>query len=339
MKPGTKIVISSILIIIIIISSIFGVRILLKYFTTYSFDSEWAFEITRINELRELGFSGSNVTVGIVDTGIDINHPDLSSVTVTYWHDYINNQSMPYDDNGHGTHTAGIIAGKGRMNGVSPDVKLIVAKALRGDGTGDDDVVADAINFCVDPNNDGDFSDGSDVICLSLGGKKLPVLGTESEKACKNAVNRGVFVVAAAGNDYPNRDVSAPGTVEYVISVGAVDENKNIASFSSKGWNVFRDDPDKKPELVAPGVNILSTWKDGEYAYCSGTSQAAPFVAGTVALFLDAYPQYRHNSSAVHLFKNVFMDTAEKCGEQNTPHDDRYGYGLVQAYDAYVALK
>lgn len=339
MKVATKIVISFILIIIIIIASIFGVRILLKYFTIPQPSSEWASEIIQVNELKNLGFSGLNVTVGIVDTGIDIDHPDLSGVTITYWHDYINDQPAPYDDNGHGTHIAGIIAGKGVMKGVSPDVKLIVTKALKGNGSGDDDVVAEAINFCVDPNNDGDFSDGSDVICLSLGGKKLPVLGTASEKACENAVNNGVFVVAAAGNEYPNHDVSSPGTSEYAISVGAVDENKNIASFSSKGWNVFRDDPDKKPELVAPGVNIFSAWKDGEYAYCSGTSQAAPFVAGAIALLLDVYPQYKHNSSAVHLFKNVFMETAEKCDEQNVPHDDRYGYGLIQAYDAYLALK
>jgi serine protease AprX len=347
MNKKLDIILSVILVVLIIIALVLCTELLLKYILKpYFYEvtrSEWAFSYTQVTALNKLGYLGKNVTIGIIDTGISLEHPDLSSINVIAWYDFINNREEPYDDNGHGTHIAGILAANGKLKGIAPSAKLIIAKALRGDGTGEDEVIASAIRFCMDPNSDDNFTDAADIICLSLGGRKIPALGTKSENACKEAVGRGIFVVAAAGNDYPNRDVATPGTVELVISVGAIDKTKTIASFSSKGWNIFRDHPNEKPELVAPGVSIVSTWSPDYYTLCSGTSQAAPFVAGAIALVLDAYPQYQqeytNNSTKVVKLKLLLASTAEKLDNQAEPHDNRYGYGLVNALGLYKALQ
>lgn len=308
--------------------------------------SEWAFEITQIKDLNDEGYYGEGVVIGIVDSGIDPEHPDLDHINITAWKDYVNDSPSPYDDNGHGTHIAGIIAAQGKIDGVAPKVKMVVVKAISSSGSGTDSDVADGIRFCVD--------NGADVICLSLGGRaRFLNLGDETANACEYAIDQGVFVVAAAGNDGENDDgdVASPATVDDVIAVGAIDEDKVIASFSSKGDNDGilpipwddRKDPDKKPELVAPGVEIVSTWIDKEYRIGSGTSQATAFVAGGIVLLLDANPEYQGggaggSANTITQFKNVFMNTAEKCSGQNTPHDDHYGYGLIKVEDAEKAL-
>lgn len=310
--------------------------------------SEWAFEITQINKMNTLGFDGDNVVVGIVDTGIDPTHDDLDHLEIIAWRDFVNGRSEPYDDNGHGTHIAGIIAGKGKIDGVAPRVKLVVAKALDSEGRGNDDIVGRAIDFVV--------QNGADVICLSLGGDPSPLnLGDDSVEAANNAVDKGIFVVAAAGNDGPNNDdVSSPATAEMVIAVGAIDDDKSIADFSSRGDNDGkfpripnppdndRQDPNKKPEVVAPGVSIVSTYVHNSYATASGTSQSTAFVTGIIALLLDAKANYQHEynkgEETVYDLKEILMDTSEKLDNQVQPHDDRYGYGLIQAYNAYVMM-
>lgn len=314
--------------------------------------TEWAFIITQINEMNDMGFYGSNVTIGIVDTGIDVNHSALQHLSVV-WKDYVNNESVPYDDNGHGTHIAGIISARGELNGTAPEANLIVVKALDEDGKGSDRTVAEAIYFCMDPDQDGNMSDGADIISLSIGGFDWPFIGDfmgdASNKACQAAIDMGIVVVVAAGNNGPhNSDVSPPATVPLTIAVGAIDHNKNIAEWSSRGDNDGlpflsfddRNDPNKKPEVVAPGVGIISTYKDGFYANLSGTSIAVPFVTGIIALLLEGCPQLKHkDASAVEHLKMVLKDTAEKLEGQKTPHDRYYGYGLIQSYDAFLALE
>ncbi|UCE74619.1 MAG: S8 family serine peptidase [Methanomassiliicoccales archaeon] len=310
--------------------------------------TEWAFEITQVDDINEDGYDGDGVVIGIVDSGIDITHPDLDHINISAWMDYVNGRPEPYDDNGHGTHIAGIIAANGEIEGIAPKVKMVVVKAISASGSGSGSDVASGIDFCVE--------NGADVICLSLGGRaRFLNLGDETATACEDAIDQGVFVVAAAGNDGedPNdNDVASPATVDEVIAVGAIDENKHIASFSSKGDNDGilpiaiddRRDPDKKPELVAPGVEIVSTWTNGEYVIASGTSQATAFVAGGIVLLLDAHPESQRegggggSSSTITHFKEVFMDTAEKCPGQDTPHDDHYGYGLINVENAEGAL-
>jgi subtilisin family serine protease len=314
--------------------------------------TEWAFKITEIKDLNEKDFFGEGVIIGIVDSGIDISHPDLDHINVTAWADYVNGGSEPYDDNGHGTHIAGIIAALGEIKGIAPKVDMVVVKAISSSGSGSDSDVAEGIRFAVD--------NGADVICLSLGGQpRFLNLGDETAQACNEAVDQGVYVVAAAGNDGDDGDdgdVASPAIVERVIAVGAVDEDENIASFSSIGdndgeipglqwWDLTEtDDPHKKPELGAPGIEIVSTFLDDGYATANGTSQATAFVAGGIVLLLEAHPEYQREGGlggdpdTVILMKDIFMNTAKENPNQNSPHDDHYGYGLVQFEDAEIAM-
>jgi subtilisin family serine protease len=309
--------------------------------------TEWAFEVTQIKDMNKDDYKGEGIVVGIVDTGIDPSHPDLDHINITGWMDNVNSRAEPYDDQGHGTHIAGIIAAQGEIDGVAPDVKLVVVKAISSGGSGSDSDVADGIDYCVEK--------GADVICLSLGGMaRLLNIGDSTAAACEDAIDAGVYVVAAAGNDGEDDDgdVSSPAVVDGVIAVGAIDEDKRLASFSSIGDNDGilpfpiddREDPDKKPELVAPGVDIVSTYLEEGYATASGTSQATAFVAGCIAILLDADSHYKRDggsggdSDAITQVKNALMNSAEKLSGQDTPHDDHYGYGLIKIKDTEARL-
>lgn len=320
-------------------------------------ESDWALGMTGIAALQGQGLTGAGVKVAIIDTGIDPGHPEFKGLRAT-WRDFVNGQAQPYDDSavGHGTHVAGIIIAQGdlvqglmngvKLKGAAPKVDLIIAKAVAGDGEGRDQDVAAAVSFAV--------AQGAHVIVMSLGGDPgLLLVGTDTENAVANAVSRGIVVVAAAGNkrngQEQNDDVASPASVEGVIAVGAVDRDKRIGSFSYQGSDGCtigplgcRRDPHKKPELVAPGVQILSTAKDQRYAIADGTSQATPFVGAAVALLLEAKPQYKAGGSkggsraAVDAIKMALAQSAEKIGplggQQGTlSHDELYGYGLLRA--------
>lgn len=318
--------------------------------------SEWAFRMTQITTLEGDGLTGEGITVGIVDSGIDPSHPSLDHVDIVAWRDYVGGGEEPYDDSGHGTHVAGIIAASGGtgdffsgadLDGIAPDVSLVVVKAC-GPEQCDSQAVANGIDFAV--------AQGVDILTLSLGGRQVIFdFGDAPVKAVERAVNRGVYVVAAAGNAGTDHgDVESPSSFRGAIAVGAVDRDGRVASFSSRGSesanegtrlptgnNVGgRPDPHKKPEIVAPGVEVLSSWKDGTYATASGTSQAAPFVAGALALILEDEPQWKRTGSrggtsgAVTAVKSALTETARALDGQEQPHDTAAGYGLLQAADA-----
>ncbi|MBW3584123.1 MAG: S8 family serine peptidase [Euryarchaeota archaeon] len=320
----------------------------------------WAYSVTQIDELESKGLTGKGVIVGIIDTGIDPDHPSLDHIDIVAWRDYVGNQEKPYDDSGHGTHIAGIIAARGGggdwfsgadLEGVAPAVKLIVVKAC---GAEECSVagVKDGIAWAA--------AQGADIITLSLGGRQTFLnLGDESIQAVQNAAKQGVYVVAAAGNAGDDHgDVESPSSARLAIAVGAVDKRLQVADFSSRGSQSSnqgtstplggvggREDPHKKPELVAPGVDILSAWKGGQYAEASGTSQAAPFVAGTLALLLEAHPEWKRSGSrndgesSVTTMKSVLTKSAKTLEGQRTPHDNAAGYGLLQAERALERLK
>ena len=311
--------------------------------------TDWAFHETQIEDMNDRGLKGNGIKIGIIDTGVNIAHPDLKDMNVIAWRDFINEEPDPYDDKGHGTHVAGLIGADGDITGGAPKADFIIAKALDNEGDGDDGTVANAIDWCVDQ--------GADVICLSLGGEVvIPRIGEQSGLAARDAVSRGVMVVASAGNDgkegEDDGDVSRPATVDGVIAVGAVDKDLKIAPFSSTGDNDGilpialddRTDPDKKPEVVAPGVKIRSTYLESSYASMSGTSQAVPFVVSGIVLMLEEHPEYKRDganggdSDAVEKIKEAIMKGAYKLPGQDVPHDDHYGYGLFRAADssAYI---
>ncbi len=254
--------------------------------------------------------TGADVTVCVVDTGIDKDHPDLqanivggknfaakgAAVDPTQWD----------DDNGHGTHVAGTIAALDNsvgVVGVAPQASLLAAKVLDRRGSGYlSDVVA-GVDYCV--------QSGADVVSMSL--------GTSSDvqtmhDAVDAAYAAGVLLVAAAGNDYGGA-VSYPAAYDSVIAVSATDSSDNLASFSSVGPEV---------ELAAPGVSVLSTYKGGSYATLSGTSMATPHVSGVVALAIQANPLLS-NAEVRALLQN----TADDLGAAGK--DNWFGYGLVDA--------
>ena len=288
------------------------------------------------------GLDGTGVRVCIVDSGIDTSHKDLSGINLVAWRDFVNNQEQPYDDQGHGTSMAGILVADGWMKGVAPEVELVVAKALSGNGTGDDGIVADAIDWCVDQ--------GSHIISLSLGGAPgllpfNPFGGRDSSDAADDAIDQGIVVIAAAGNDGgpdDDGDVAHPSSERLVISVGGHTEDGSHWSGSSTGDNngnllpliLPRQDPHKKPEVVAPAEGVPVVNNDGTWSIVDGTSAATVFVTGAIALLLEAQPSLAGNetsgsSANVIQIKQALMDTAKPQPGQDG-HDDDYGYGMLQ---------
>ncbi len=287
-------------------------------------------------------YDGSGVKVCIVDSGIDTSHPDLSDMNLVQWRDFVNNQAEPYDDQGHGTSMAGILVSNGWMKGVAPEVDLYVAKALTGNGSGNDGDVAEAIDWCVEQ--------GVNIISLSLGGAPglipfNPFSGRDSGDAAEDAADQGIVVIAAAGNDGgpdDDGDVAHPSSERLVISVGGVTQDGSHWSGSSIGdnnGNLFpiilpRQDPHKKPEIVAPAEGVPVVNNQGTWSIVDGTSAATVFVTGAIALLLEAQPNLAGNNSSnssdnVVQIKQAIMDSSKPLPSQDG-HDDNYGYGMLQ---------
>ncbi|HEX7150863.1 MAG TPA: S8 family serine peptidase [Thermoanaerobaculia bacterium] len=227
------------------------------------------------------GSRGSGQTVAIIDTGIDYEHPALQGRVIGGF-DFVNSDDDPMDDNGHGTHVAGIVAA------VAPDAKLLAYKVLNDAGAGNDSDVIAAIELAMDPNQDGDLSDRADVINLSLGRQGLP--DDAAVTAVENAIFFGAVVVVAAGNDSNFFMIGSPGLAPSAITVGAIDREHRLAPFSSKGPS-----PQSlllKPEVVAPGTQIVSAKLGGGEIAHSGTSMATPHVAGVAALLRAIHPTW-----------------------------------------------
>jgi len=271
-------------------------------------DVPWG--ITRIGAplIHAAGNTGTGVKVAIIDTGIDYTHPDLAT-NYAGGYDFVNDDTDPMDDNGHGTHCAGTVAAVNNSEGVigvAPGVSLYGLKMLDAGGEGDlSDGIA-ALEWCVD--ND------IDVVSMSWGASDEP-LSEALREACASAYANGLVLVAAAGNDGPGTDtVNQPAYFDSVIAVAAVDQTDSWAFFSSTGPAV---------EVAAPGVDIMSTWPSSGYESYEGTSMACPHVSGVVALVIASGIT---DPAAV---RERIQQTAQDLG---TPGRDEYfGYGLVRA--------
>jgi len=321
-----------------------------------SASNDWALEMTQVDQLQERNLSGEGVRVALVDSGVDADHREHEDVTVR-WKDFVNGQSEPYDDDGHGTHVSGLVVAQGAgglnspdVQGVAPGADLYHAKAIKAADDSSASDVADGVDWAV--------RNGADVLVLSLGERPgLISINNDLRNSVQRAVDAGVVVVAAAGNaaegeSGENCEVSSPADMKGVIAVGAVDRNASIAKFSCQGNQgqgplgiQERQDPNKKPELTAPGVQLLGPWPsrtcagraEAKYCILSGTSQAAPIVGGIVALILEENPDLqRQDRETVTEIKSALTETADKQGFSG--HDDHYGYGIVQAADALDRL-
>ncbi|HOY23638.1 MAG TPA: S8 family serine peptidase [Cellvibrio sp.] len=268
------------------------------------------------NMKDESGFSvtGRGIKVAILDTGIDYTHPDLggcvgASCKVRLGRSFVDGK--PSDDfmdrHGHGTHVAGIVAANGTLKGVAPDALLYAFKVLDDTGFGQDSGIIAAMEKAVDPDGDPTTDDGADVINMSLGG--YGVANSPLSEAANTAMNAGVMVVVAAGNSGSSYNtIGSPGNAEKVLTVGATDKQGKIAFFSSRGPVVGAGYV--KPEVLAPGTDINSLKPGNSYTLLSGTSMAAPHVAGAAALML----QLRANIKPEDI-KSLLMTSARGIGE------------------------
>ena len=256
-----------------------------------------------------LGSRGRGVTVAIIDTGIDYMHPALGGgfgptfKVIGGW-DFVNNDADPFDDAGHGTHVAGIVAGQSDIiTGVAPEASLIAYKVLGANGSGRDSNVIAAIERAADPNGDGNTSDHVDVANLSLGGNGNP--DDPASVAIDNATAAGVTFAIAAGNSGAFHRIASPGTARSAITVGASDLTDKITSFSSRGPNTRS--LAIKPDVVAPGLAILSSYPGNRYATLSGTSMATPHVAGAAALLKSLHHDWTPAQVKLALMNNATL--------------------------------
>ena len=296
---------------------------------------------------QQLGYDGAGIGVAVIDSGVTAWHDDLADPNapttqrVDQFVDFVGGQTQPYDDYGHGTHVAGIIAGNGAdsngaRTGIAPKARLVVLKVLDEDGRGRISDVIAAIDYAVAHKSEFNIR----VINMSIGAGVYESYNTDLlTLAAKRAVEAGIVVVAAAGNHGRNDEgviqhgaISAPGNAPWVITVGAASHmgttsraDDTMAAFSSRGPTAY--DHAAKPDLAAPGVGIYSLSSPGSTLYdrwadyllpgaagapdlpylsLSGTSQAAPVVAGTVALMLQANPSLTPNA-----VKAILQYTAE----------------------------
>ncbi len=268
----------------------------------------WGVERIGAGSAHQAAITGGGARVCVIDSGIDCNHPDLQGRcdAAASW-DFVNGDSDPFDDYGHGTHVAGIIAANDNgfgVVGVAPGARIIALKILDSSGRGSFIDAASAIDRCVEY--------GGRITNNSYGGPLNP--GSFIQQVFDNAYAAGVVHIASAGNG--GGSVDYPARYDSVIAISATD-SANQAAGSSVGPEV---------ELAAPGVNIKSTIPGGGYAWLTGSSFAAPHVAGAAALVLA------NGVTSPAQIRQRLTSTALDLGPSG--RDWQFGYGLVQAYRA-----
>lgn len=249
----------------------------------------------------------ANVVIAVLDTGIELSHPDLSANIASGGWDFIDNDATPEDANGHGTHVSGIIAAQGNnfsaVSGILWRAKILALKVC-GSGGCPFTAIADALHFAA--NN------GARVINMSLGG---PSGSSLLEEAVNDASAAGCVVVAAAGNS-GTESPSYPAFYSNVIAVSATDHRDVLASFSQRGSWV---------DISAPGDNILSTYLGGSTALLSGTSMASPMVAGAAGLIFSLQPSLTAAEVRLRL-----TSSAANIDAQNPGLSGKLGAGRLQ---------
>lgn len=270
---------------------------------------QWNLPLIHADEAWEVTPGKEDIVIAVVDTGVDLLHQDFQGKLVDGYNVVADNDN-PQDDNGHGTHVAGIISAKTNntlgIAGVAWFNKIMPIKAMGGDGTGSSFDIAKGIRWAADH--------GARVINMSVGNYNHSAILHE---AVQYAYNKGIVLVAASGND--NTDQSSyPAVYPEVISVAAVDDRSERANFSNYGNYI---------EVAAPGVDIPSTFLDNEYAALSGTSMACPHVAGLAGLILSANPEL-----GVEDVRDIIQKSSMDLGP--TGWDTQYGHGLINVAQA-----
>lgn len=274
-----------------------------------------------------LGLTGKGIGVAILDTGIFL-HQDFEN-RVTAFTDLVRHRIEPYDDNGHGTHIAGIIGGAGlesggRYHGVAPECSLICLKVLDHKGNGYASDVLGGLKWIRDHKEEF----GIRVVNISVGslGKKSMSENSALVKGVDAAWDAGLVVVVAAGNNGPGqRTITTPGISRKVITVGCSDDYKEVDVAGNKMIDYSGRGPTSacilKPDIVAPGSNIVScAGRKGGYTRKSGTSMSTPLVSGAIALLLEKYPEMTN--------LDVKLRLREKAVDLGLPRNQQ-GWGLL----------
>ena len=283
------------------------------------------FQVDRLSQDAQ----GSAITVAVLDTGVSVNGYDTPD-NMTAGYDFIDNDSDPSDFHGHGTHVAGTVAQATNNNvgarGVAPNSIIMPVKVLDDDGFGYSYQIADGITFAVDR--------GADVINMSLGSPQSTAV---ESSAVAYAISNGVAVIAATGNEGNSNTILFPAAYDGVVSVGSVGLDNIVTAYSNKGPEMMFTAPggDFYDDYNADGYvdGILQETINGgvfNYYFYEGTSMAAPHVAGGYAALMSA------GFTATQV-TDAFINTAIDMG--STGWDKDYGYGVVQARDAYEYLQ
>jgi uncharacterized repeat protein (TIGR01451 family) len=301
-------------------------------------DATWGIKKIRADKTwNALGIKGKDVSVAIIDSGVDWQHPYLrdnyrglgNGVAPDHLHNWFDSTTdetvYPNDSIGHGTHVMGILVGKDGI-GVAPEAQWMAVKGFNRSGFTFDSWLHSAFEFVLAP--DGDTSYAPDILNCSWGNRNGGVLTFKDDlEVVRNA---GIFVVFSNGNDGPAPiTVGAPASYPNVIGVGATDDEDDIALFSSRGPSPI--DNAIKPNLSAPGVKVLSSMPGGAFAILNGTSMASPHVAGTAALLLSANP-----SLDIAALTNILTRTAVPLST-TVPNNDS-GWGRIDAYSATLSI-
>ena len=310
--------------------------------------SEWAAEQAGFSDAALNGLTGEGVKVCLVDTGIDLSNPAFNGIDVVF-KDMIRDSLTPVDYGflAHGTLMAGLLIAQSHQIGMAPNIQLGMVAALGDDGTGkntaNENDVAQAINWCIET-----FS--ADIISLSLGGTQTDGMMREGPtvSVTRKAVDMGIYVVAAAGNDGGADDdgrVSVPSNVARAIAVGAATKGGNVWQNSSLGSQTMpngeqRDNPNLKPEIIAPGEAIISTGRGNTWYSSSGTSDATVFVTAALALILEDQtrikPNLSSNGSCIDSVKEALRISTTSGGQI---HNDKSGYGQLHAGNWLSAVR
>jgi hypothetical protein len=303
---------------------------------------------------QELGITGTGVTIGHADSGVDATHPALAPgyrgrlMGNDYnWFDPWYGRPEPADESGHGTYTLAIAVGRDGL-GVAPGALWFSCVNLARN-LGHVAYYLDCMQFMLaphppdgDPLRDGRPDRAADISTNSWGCP--PALEGCDQQTLWQATAAlraaGIFFVAAAGNEGPACDSlrTPPGNYGHVLSVGAVDRAGNLAPFSNRGPHTQAPDGNTAPDVLAPGVAITSAWPGGGWHTSAGTSAAAPHVAGVAALMWSANPRLRGD---VETTERILQETAapyrgqpDECGAEGEFPDPGTGYGVVDAYAA-----
>jgi serine protease AprX len=320
---------------------------------------EWNVSKIRAPDVWEMGFTGQGIVLGNIDTGQQWNHPALKNhyrgwdgavADHNYnWLDPNQGSLVPVDPNGHGTHTAGTMVGDdGGSNqiGVAPGAEWIGCRSMDASGIGDPSTYGGCIEWMIAPTDlNGENPDptkapvavsNSWYCSISLGECPNNRILWEPVQNLRAA---GINWVASAGNSGPScRTVGNDGpTAQYdeTYTVGASDINDNLASFSSRGPATFRGER-IKPDIVAPGVSVRSSFPTNTYAILSGTSMSSPHIAGTIALIYSAKPNLIGNVNQTERLINrtAIHKNSSECESNGSYPNNLWGYGRVDAFRA-----